>query len=37
MSFDMEKILGKGFAQAQVCNVNSTSAQGMSAIDSMHE
>ena len=35
--FRMGTILGKGFAQAQVHTVNSTSAEGTSAIDSMHE
>ena len=30
-------ILGKGFAQAQVHIVNSTSAEGTSAFDKMHE
>ena len=35
--FTMGTILGKGFAQAQVQTVNSTSAEGTSAIDSRHE
>ena len=33
----MGTTLGKGFAQAQVHTVNSTSAEGTSAIDSRHE
>ena len=36
-NFTMGTILGKGFAQAQVPTVNSTSAEGTSAIDSMHK
>ena len=35
--FIMGTILGKGFAQAQVHIVNSTSAEGTSAFDNMHE
>ena len=35
--FRMGTIWGKGFAQAQVHTVNSTSAEGTSVIDIMHE